>query len=119
MTVLALTAPWLVPTAFGADFTESVTLIWLLAPAGVFLPCTKVCADLLRGHGRPESVARVQTTSALVLAALLAGLVPLLAERGAAVATSATAVLSNLLMRRTVRRTVGRADRGTSARSEP
>jgi O-antigen/teichoic acid export membrane protein len=112
MTVLALTAPWLVPVAFGADFAESVTLIWLLAPAGVFLPCAKVCADLLRGHGRPQSVARVQTASALVMAALLAGLVPPFAERGAAVATSATAVIGYVLMRRTLRR-------ATCSRTEP
>jgi O-antigen/teichoic acid export membrane protein len=119
MTALALTAPWLVPLAFGTDFTESITLVWLLAPAGVFLPCAKVCADLLRGYGRPQSVAWVQTASALVMAALLAGLVPLLAERGAAVATSATAALTYLLMRRTLRRTVGRADDPTTRRSEP
>jgi O-antigen/teichoic acid export membrane protein len=104
MAALTLTAPWLVPRIFGAGFTESVTLIWLLAPAGVFLPCAKVCAELLRGYGRPQSVAGVQAASALVLAALLAGLVPRFAERGAAVATSATAFLSYLLMRRTLRR---------------
>jgi O-antigen/teichoic acid export membrane protein len=115
MSVLALTAPWLVPIAFGPDFSASITLIWLLVPAGVFLPATKVCADLLRGHGRPHSVARVQAASAPVMAASPAGLVPLLAQRGAAADTSATALVSYLPMRRTLRRAVD----DTSRRSEP
>ena len=108
MAVLGIGAHWFVPIVFGPVFQDSVVLIWLLVPAGVFLPCAKVCADLLRGHGRPLSVAYVQGTSAVAMAVLLAGLVPAFAERGAAIAASAAAAFSFLLMLRTLRRTVDR-----------
>jgi len=108
MAALGIAAHWLVPIVFGPAFADSVMLIWLLAPAGVFLPCAKVCADLLRGHGRPLSVAYVQAVSAVAMAVLLAGLVPAFAERGAAIAASVAAAFSFLLMLRTLRRTVDR-----------
>lgn len=107
---LAGSAPWLVPAVFGAGFRESVTLIWLLAPTGVLLPAAKVCADLIRGHGRPLAVAYVQAGSAALMAGLLLWLVPALGAPGAAVAAGATALFSLLLMLGTLRRTTRRAD---------
>jgi O-antigen/teichoic acid export membrane protein len=114
MAALGIAAPWFVPIAFGVEFKDSIKLIWMLAPAGVFLPCAKVCADLLRGYGQPLSVAYVQGISALVMVALLTVLVPILAERGAAVAASATAAISFLLMLRALLRTVNRDKTETS-----
>ncbi|GAA2559046.1 hypothetical protein GCM10010435_32760 [Winogradskya consettensis] len=121
MAVLAATAWWLVPTVFGADFRDAVTLVWLLAPAAVFMPCSKVCADLLRGHGRPLTVAYVQSAATAVLAVLLAVLVPAFAERGAALAVSVTAAVSFVLMRSALGRLPGRVAahrRGSRTRGE-
>lgn len=103
---LAVTAPWLVPALFGPDFRPAVTLVWILAPAGALLPATRICADLIRGHGRPLAVARVQGGSAVLLAVLLAGLVPSFREFGAAIATSVATALSFVLMLGALRRTV-------------
>ena len=103
-TALCLAAPWAVPFAFGTEFAESATLIWLLAPAAVLVPCTKVCADLLRGYGRPLAVAAAQAVSTGALAVLLAALVPAAGARGAAVAVSVTAAVSLALMLRALGR---------------
>jgi O-antigen/teichoic acid export membrane protein len=107
---LAASAPWLVPAVFGAGFRDSVTLIWLLAPTGVLAPATKVCADLIRGHGRPLVVAGVQAASAAIMTALLFGLVPASGGHGAAVAASSTAVISFVLMVSMLRRTAHRVE---------
>jgi O-antigen/teichoic acid export membrane protein len=106
---LALSAAWLVPAVFGADFRESITLIWWLAPTGVLSPATKVCADLIRGYGQPLAVAAVQAGSAALMAALLLVLVPAAGSRGAAVSASTAAVVSFLLMSYALRRAAHQA----------
>ncbi len=75
---LVLFAHQLIPLVFGAGFTASAGLVLLLAPGGVLLGCGQVCGDLLRGHGRPLSVARAQGAAAVITILLLAALVPLM-----------------------------------------
>lgn len=98
MLVLASSASWLVPTLFGPSYAEAVTLIWLLAPGGVFLACGQVCGDLLRGYGRPMAVARAQWVAAITTVALLVVLLPLVGAAGAAIASSTSYGLALILM---------------------
>jgi O-antigen/teichoic acid export membrane protein len=100
----AALAPWLVPALFGADFHDAVLLTALLAPRGVFLACQQVCADILRGYGRPFVVARAQWTSAALMAGLLCVLLPAAGGAGAAIAATASAAVSLLLLVRALKR---------------
>jgi O-antigen/teichoic acid export membrane protein len=97
-TVLVVTAPWLVPLVFGPAFHGSVRLVWLLAPAGVFLACGQVCGDLLRGDGRPGAVARAQWAAAILTVVLLALLLTRFGASGAAVATTLATALALAIM---------------------
>jgi O-antigen/teichoic acid export membrane protein/glycosyltransferase involved in cell wall biosynthesis len=103
MLALAYSAAWLVPAVFGAAYRDAVPLLWLLAPGGAFLACGQVCGDLLRGHGQPLAVARAQGAAAVVMAVLLAVLLPALGIAGAAIASSAAAAVALALMLRTLR----------------
>jgi O-antigen/teichoic acid export membrane protein len=100
MLALAGTAAWLVPLVFGPEFRDSVPLIWLLTPAGVFLACGQVCGDLLRGHRRPFAVARAQGAAAVATVLLLAVLLPLTGVAGAAITTSLAGGLALYLLLR-------------------
>lgn len=106
------TASWLVPMVFGEGFRGAVPLVLLLAPGGVLLAWGRVCADLLKGHGRPYAVAGAEAVAAVVMAAGLAVLVPLWGVVGAAVAASVAAAVSPLLMLRVLRRVAACHDRG-------
>jgi O-antigen/teichoic acid export membrane protein len=99
-----VTAPWLVPFVFGEGFRGAAPLVMLLAPGAVLLACGRVCADVLKGYGRPLAVAGAQTVAATATAVLLALLVPPFGTAGAAVASSAAAAIALLLMLRALRR---------------
>jgi O-antigen/teichoic acid export membrane protein len=90
---------------FGPGYAEAIRLLWLLAPGGVLFACAQVCADLLRGHGRPLAVARAQWTAAAVMIVLLVALVPQWGAMGAAIASSAAAAAAFLLMLHALART--------------
>ncbi len=100
-------SPWLIPRVFGADYRDAVLLTMLLAPAGLFQACGQVCGDLLRGYGRPLSVARAQIVGAIVTIALLSIVVPLFGAVGAAMAASTARAVPLLLMLRGLRRQGG------------
>ncbi|MFC0566590.1 oligosaccharide flippase family protein [Plantactinospora siamensis] len=97
---VAASAPWVVPSVFGAGFRGAVLLIWLLSPGTALLACGMVCADLLRGHGRPLAVARAQGISAVAVAVLLAVLLPTMGLPGAALASTVAAGVALILMLR-------------------
>lgn len=101
---LVVTAPWLVPLVFGAGFGGAVPLVLLLAPGGVLLACGRVCADLLKGHGRPYAVAGAQSVAAVATVAMLAALVPLFGVTGAAATSTLSAAVALLLMLQALRR---------------
>jgi O-antigen/teichoic acid export membrane protein len=115
MAVLAGSATWLVPAVFGADFRAAVPLVWLLAPGGVFLACGQVSGDLLRGFGRPLAVAKAQASAAVVTMLLMPVLLPTLGVAGAAVASSASALVAFLHMMRALRRPPARLTATTAA----
>jgi O-antigen/teichoic acid export membrane protein len=98
MLALAATAGTLVPLAFGHRFRPAVELIWIMAPAGVFVCVNRVAADLLRGRGRPLSAALAQGVGAVLTIAMLAILIPAFGVVGAAVTTSVTYGVTSVVM---------------------
>ncbi|EHR51806.1 membrane protein involved in the export of O-antigen and teichoic acid [Saccharomonospora marina XMU15] len=114
MILITSTASWVVPTVFGPQFSEAVPLVWLMAPGGVFLGCGRVSADLLRGHGKPGSVACAQGIAAVATVSTLVALLPIIGIAGAAVAWSTGTGIAFVLMLFALRR-VSRARRHTLA----
>lgn len=51
--LLAVAGPFLVKLLYGDSFALSGRLLWVLAPAVLFLGMGQILADLLRGAGRP------------------------------------------------------------------
>lgn len=98
MGALAAVASQLVPLVFGHSFQGAVPLIWILAPSGVFLGANRVIADLLRGHGRPLSVAIAQGIGAVLTIVLLIILVPSIGARGAAITTTVAYGITTIVM---------------------
>jgi O-antigen/teichoic acid export membrane protein len=85
---LDLVAPWLIPRVFGPGYAGVVPLLWILTPAGVFLACNQVTADMLRGRKRPQVVARAQGLAAVFTVILLVVLLPVAGVYGAAIASA-------------------------------
>jgi O-antigen/teichoic acid export membrane protein len=85
---LDLVAPWLIPRVFGPGYAGVVPLLWILTPAGVFLACNQVTADMLRGRKRPQVVARAQGLAAVFTVILLVALLPVVGVYGAAIASA-------------------------------
>lgn len=82
-----LVAPWLIPRVFGPGYVGVVPLVWALTPAGVFLACNQVTADVLRGRKRPLIVARAEGLAAVFTVVLLVALLPAFGVYGAAIAS--------------------------------
>jgi O-antigen/teichoic acid export membrane protein len=85
---LDLVAPWLVPRVLGPGYAGVVPLLWVLTPAGVFLACNQVTADILRGRKRPQVVARAEALAAVFTVILLVTLLPVAGVYGAAIASA-------------------------------
>jgi O-antigen/teichoic acid export membrane protein len=85
---LDLVAPWLIPHVFGPGYAGMVPLLWILTPAGIFLACSQVTGDMLRGRKRPLVVARAQGLAAIVTVVLLLALLPVVGVYGAAIASA-------------------------------
>ena len=85
---LALVAHWLVPLVFGASYSGTVPLLWILTPGAVFLACGQVVGDLLRGRNRPIVVAWAEGLAAVFTVALLFALLPFVGVYAAAIAST-------------------------------
>jgi O-antigen/teichoic acid export membrane protein len=85
---IAASAPWVIPLVFGPAFRGAVPLLWMLTPGGVFLSCSQVVGDLLRGRNRPGFVAISQGLAAIFTVVLLIALLPVAGVAGAAVVSS-------------------------------
>jgi O-antigen/teichoic acid export membrane protein len=85
---LDLIAPWLIPHVFGPGYAGAVPLLWILTPAGVFLACSQVTGDVLRGRKCPLVVARAQGLAAVFTVILLVALLPVVGVYGAAIASA-------------------------------
>lgn len=84
----ALTAPWLLPWVFGAEFDDAVPLLWLLLPGQVLFNTAWVAnaGQLGRGHG--SDAARAIGLAAVFSTILLAPAIHLFGAAGAAALTS-------------------------------
>ena len=85
---LAAVAYWMVPLVFGRGYQGAVPLLWILTPGTIFLACSQVAGDLLRGRKRPMLVAWSQGLAALFTVALLLMLLPLVGVYGAPIAST-------------------------------
>jgi O-antigen/teichoic acid export membrane protein len=84
----AICATWLIPLVLGAAYRGAVPLLWILTPGGIFLACSQVVGDLLRGRNRPTLVAASQGLAAIFTVVLLFALLPLAGVAAAAIATT-------------------------------
>ena len=101
---LALVAPWLIPRVFGPGYAGAVPLLWILAPAGVFLACNQVTGDVLRGRKRPLVVARAEGLAAVFTVVLLVALLPVAGVYGAAIASTVAYGVALVMMLLSLRR---------------
>jgi O-antigen/teichoic acid export membrane protein len=109
---LALVAPWLIPRVFGPGYAGAVPLVWILAPAGVFLACNQVTGDILRGRKHPLAVARAQGLAAVFTVILLVALVPVAGVYGAAIASTVAYGVALVMMVLSLRRLSSRSPSG-------
>ncbi|HET8924033.1 MAG TPA: polysaccharide biosynthesis C-terminal domain-containing protein [Candidatus Acidoferrum sp.] len=95
---LALLSPVLVPLVFGARFTPSVPVIWLILPGVIALSLAKViCADLA-ARGKPEFSSIFAVVALVVTVVLDLLLIPRMGIKGAAIASSATYIVQTTLL---------------------
>lgn len=95
---LAVLAPWLVSKVFGGDFSGAAVALRLLAPGAVAFSTNQVMSDILRGLGRPLSVAIAEGVAAIVTVVLLAFLIPKFGINGAAFASSVAYCVSSAML---------------------
>jgi O-antigen/teichoic acid export membrane protein len=115
--VLVVSTPWLVPAVFGLQFQSSIPLVFILAPGAAALATSQVCGDVLRGHGSPLSVARVQWAAAIVTVVATAILLPTCGVIGAAIASTISAFAGLVFSLLTLRRR--RRSRSASGHTTP
>jgi O-antigen/teichoic acid export membrane protein len=101
---LDLVATWLVPCVFGPGYASAVPLLWILTPAGVFLACSQVTGDVLRGRKRPLAVARAEGLAAVFTVVLLLALLPVVGVYGAAIASAVAYGVALVMMLLALRR---------------
>lgn len=87
--ISAVAAPFGIPLIFGADFTDSVPLLFLLLPGQVLFNTAWVMSAEQYGKGRPGIVARGLVTAAILNLVLVVPLIKLAGPQGAAVLTTA------------------------------
>jgi O-antigen/teichoic acid export membrane protein len=95
---LCASAHWLVPFFFGREFSDAVTVTYIVLPGMVFLSARRVLAEGLKGRGYPLAGTLGELLSLAWVALALAVLVPLWGIDGAAVALSSSYVVSLLLL---------------------
>jgi O-antigen/teichoic acid export membrane protein len=101
---LAAGAYWLVPVIFGPAYRGAVPLLWILTPGTVFLACSQVVGDLLRGRSHPMVVAWAQGLAAVFTVVLLIALLPVVGVAGAAIASTVAYGVALAVMLRSLRR---------------
>jgi O-antigen/teichoic acid export membrane protein len=95
---LCASAHWLVPFFFGREFSDAVTVTYIVLPGMVFLSARRVLAEGLKGRGYPLAGTLGELLSLAWVALALAVLVPLWGIDGAAVALSSSYVVSLILL---------------------
>ena len=109
---LCASAHWLVPFFFGDEFSDALTVTYIVLPGMIFLSARRVLSEGLKGRGYPLAGTIGELLSLAWVAVALAVFVPLWGIYGAAVALSSSYVVSLLVLagpRRSTRRAgVGR-----------
>ena len=95
---LCATAHWLVPFFFGDDFSDAVTVTYIVLPGMIFLCARRVLSEGLKGRGYPLTGTLGELLSLAWVAVALAVLVPLWGINGAAAALASSYVVSLLLL---------------------
>jgi O-antigen/teichoic acid export membrane protein len=95
---LCASAHWLVPFFFGGEFSDAVTVTYIVLPGTVFLSARRVLSEGLKGRGYPLTGTLGELLSLAWAAVALAVFVPLWGIQGAAVALSSSYVVSLLLL---------------------
>lgn len=95
---LCATAHWLVPFFFGGEFSDAVTVTYIVLPGMVFLCTRRVLSEGLKGRGYPLTGTLGELLSLAWVAVALAVFVPLWGINGAAVALASSYVVSLLLL---------------------
>ncbi len=85
----AAAAPWLLPRVFGAEFSSSVRLLWLLVPGQILFNTAWVVSARHLGGGRPGVAAKAIVAAAALNVVLIVPALRLLGPEGAAALTSA------------------------------
>jgi O-antigen/teichoic acid export membrane protein len=94
MAAVSAASVWLIIPIFGPTYRGTERLVWVLAAGGALASCNQVMGDLLRGRGRPLSVAWSQGCGAIVTIIMLAVLVPAIGVMGAAITSTASYAVS-------------------------
>ena len=95
---LCASAHWLVPFFFGSDFSDAVTVTYIVLPGTVFLSARRVLSEGLKGRGYPLAGTLGELVSLAWIAIALAVLVPLWGINGAAAALASSYAVSLLLL---------------------
>jgi enterobacterial common antigen flippase len=96
--VLSATAHWLVPFFFGGEFSEAITVTYIVLPGMIFLSARRVLSEGLKGRGYPLAGTLGEILSLAWVAVALAVFVPIWGIYGAAVALSSSYVVSLLML---------------------
>jgi O-antigen/teichoic acid export membrane protein len=95
---LEFLAGWLVPTFFGEAFTPAVGIMQVLLVSSLFLGARRVLTDTSRGIGQPSLGTVAEIVSWLSLVPAIALLAPRLGAVGVALAFTASAVISLVVL---------------------
>jgi O-antigen/teichoic acid export membrane protein len=96
-----------VPILFGSSFRASITPLLILLPGLSFFSVTTVLAGYITGVGKPQVNLTVSSISLVVILTAGSILVPKLGIDGAAIANSASYIVSTLLTSLFFRRLTG------------
>ncbi len=107
---LGLLAEPLSRLLFGAEFAAAGSALRFLAPVVVLMSVAQIAGWLSLNQGRATTVVRASGVILLANLGLNLALIPLLADRGAALAMLATEVVAVALLLGLAVRTVGRVD---------
>jgi O-antigen/teichoic acid export membrane protein len=115
---LAASAPFVIPLLFGDSFRPAVILIWILVPGFIGRAVTAIVTNAATAMRYPRVGNLAELVALLVTVVLLALLLPGLAAKGAAIASTAAYITSALVAVIGLRRLESAAARRASEADE-
>lgn len=104
LAVILVLSPVVVPLLFGSEYPSVPRLLLVLAPGAAVVAVNQVLGDVLRGLGRPGTVAMWEGLGVVSTVCGLALLVPVMGVMGAALTSTVTYLIVYVLLRRSVAR---------------